>query len=152
MKNQTIFRLAAFCLIAAFAFCQPVAAQHRGLADPHRLSLENVTAKADTIFVGTIDHLAPAAGMDANSAAFGPEIHVSQVLRGSLASSAVVPMRDVRAINIPLEPARAGQSYIFFALADDDSSRAYFLLKRMPATDATLAKVRDLMANPPDSP
>ena len=116
---------------------------------------EDVLAKADVVFVGTITEagsevLLPPTAPYAGPLYGGVKVNVLQVLRGSIGAQVSVSLFTSFVHHEKLHT--VGSSYIFFVKKNAPGQPdPYTALKLLPATGDNIAKVKALIATAPAS-
>ena len=98
---------------------------------------------ADTIFVGEVIQISPTGSLKApgQSAYHGTKVDVSQILRGQIENPAAV---ELHVLYDPHEvPPEKGSAYVFFV---NKIPGWNMVIKILPATNDTVTKVKDLIA------
>jgi hypothetical protein len=113
------------------------------------LKSEDVMVKADAIFVGEIVEIGfPTAKAPGRGSYYGVQVKVLQVLRGSVDAQVTVTLYTTYSAHE--QPPKVGNTYIFFAHKNTEPGwDNYTVVKLLPATDATITKVKGIIAQAP---
>jgi hypothetical protein len=155
MKTKIVLPLLGIAFSIVFGY-QTANAQDTSSGDSQSESVlsgsalrsEDVLGKADAVFVGEIEEIGfPTAKAPGRGAYYGVQVKVSQVLRGTVAARISVTLYTVFARNE--RPPKVGGTYIFFAHKNTEPGwDNYTVLKLVPATDASTAKINGLITAP----
>jgi hypothetical protein len=162
MKIKYLLPLAICALFNMLVSIQSVKAQNPVAAGQGESILtgsaqksEEIAAKADVVvFIGKIIELGDPVPASTDTASYsGVQVKVLQVLRGTVDGDVVkVTLRTTWGRNVHESPPVVGSTYIFFARKNTEKGwNPYTVLKLLPATDATTAKVKALIAAAPAS-
>ncbi len=160
MKTRTPFPLPISWIVLSLILCVQImkaqnapagAVQSEPLLSGSSLKSEDLALKADAIFVGEITAIGggnPKA--TGRSAYHGVQVKVLEVLRGSVAAQVSVTLYARFEGGIHEQAPKVGGTYIFFAHKNTEPGwDNYTVLKLLPATDATTAKVKGLIPAAP---
>ena len=134
-------------IVAAQNTTNPGAVQAEPKLSGSRFKTEDMALKADAVFVGEITQMgSPTAKMAGAVVYHGVQVKILQVLRGSIDPQSTFTLYVSGTTTFHEDSPKVGSSYIFFVRKNGPGQPdLYSVLKLLPATDATTAKVKGLI-------